>query len=126
LRQAQLELKPFDRERLRNVAIRLRELYPAKDRDRLMGRISDEFVDLLVDKVTEGFRGDVGVVPRQFLREFVTQMDMVEEHEDYVPMQEYGFEPAEMAPEEQAAISGRPDETEESEAAEMIPSEDVW
>ena len=88
LRQAQLELKPFDKDRLKNVAMQLRERYPASDRGRLMERISDEFLDQLVEKVTEGFRGDVGVVPRQFLREFVTQMDLVDEHEDYVPMRE--------------------------------------
>ena len=36
--------------------------------------------------MTAGFKGDVGVVPRQFLREFVTQMDLVDEHADYDPM----------------------------------------
>ena len=57
LRQAQLELKPFDKDRLKNVAMQLRERYPASDRGRLMERISDEFLDQLVEKVTEGFRG---------------------------------------------------------------------
>lgn len=130
LRQAQLELKPFDQDRLKNVAMRLRELYPASDRGRLMERISDEFLDQLVDKVTEGFRGDVGVVPRQFLREFVTQMDLVDEHEEYVPMQEYGFEPGELLPEEQAAVSGAPASTtlgrDEDAGDALIPHEDVW
>ena len=32
LRQAQLELSPFDAERLRSVALRLRELFPTADR----------------------------------------------------------------------------------------------
>ena len=128
LRQAQLELKPFDRDRLKNVAMRLRELYPASDRGRLMERISDEFLDQLVDKVTEGFRGNVGVVPRQFLREFVTQMDLVDEHAEYVPMQEYGFEPGELLPEEEAAISGQTVSVtvggDEGDA--LVPHEDVW
>lgn len=128
LRQAQLELKPFDRERLKNVAMRLRELYPAGDRGRLMERVSDDFLDQLVEKVTEGFRGDVGVVPRQFLREFVTQMDLVDEHAEYVPMQEYGFEPGELLPEEEAAISGRTASVavggDEGDA--LVPHEDVW
>jgi hypothetical protein len=131
LRQAQLELKPFDQDRLKNVAMRLRELYPAIDRGRLMERISDEFLDQLVEKVTEGFRGDVGVVPRQFLREFVTQMDLVDEHEDYIPMQEYGFEPGELLlPEEQAAISGSAASAavggDEDAGDALVPHEDVW
>jgi len=129
LRQPQLELKPFDRERLQNVAVRLRELYPAKDRARLMSRIDDTFVEQLVAKVTEGFRGDVGVVPRQFLREFVEQMDRVEEHADYVPADDYGFEPAELHPEEQAALSGvkrGAADCAEGEGDDGVPSEDVW
>ena len=31
MRQPQLELKPFDRERLKDVGLRLRELYPMGD-----------------------------------------------------------------------------------------------
>ena len=129
LRQAQLELKPFDGERLRNVAMRLRELYPTQERGRLMQRISDDFLDQLVDKVTEGFRGDVGVVPRQFLREFVTQMDLVDEHEDYEPMREYGFVPSELLPEEVEAVSSKtsPEEVEsEDDPDVLVPHEDVW
>ncbi|MDH5674423.1 MAG: BREX system ATP-binding protein BrxD [Myxococcales bacterium] len=126
LRQAQLELKPFDRERLKNVSLRLREMYPAADRGRLMARISDGFLEQLVDKVTEGFKGDVGVVPRQFLREFVTQMDMVDEHEDYVPIDQYGFQPDVLRPEEQAALSGQPDSPPGEAEEDFVPQQDVW
>ncbi len=129
LRQPQLELTPFDEARLKNVAVRLRELYPAKDRGSLMDRVSDEFLDQLVAKVTEGFKGDVGVVPRQFLREFVNQMDLVDEHDDYNPAEQYGFDPGsgELLPEEQAAVSGAatPDDAKE-EADIAVPQEDVW
>ena len=94
-----------------------------------MDRVSDDFLDQLVDKVTEGFKGDVGVVPRQFLREFVNQMDLVDEHDDYFPMKEYGFEPGTdgLRPEEQAAISG-PAEPAPSDIEPDIatPQEDVW
>ena len=37
VRQAQLELSPFDADRLRAVALKLRELYPTRDRSRLEG-----------------------------------------------------------------------------------------
>ena len=129
LRQAQLELTPFDEDRLKNVAVRLRELYPAKDKGRLMERVSDDFLDQLVAKVTEGFRGDVGVVPRQFLREFVNQMDLVDEHDEYIPMDEYGFDPGagNLLPEEQAAVSGTPIPAETGDEADApAPYEDVW
>lgn len=107
-RQPQLELVPFDAARLRAVAVRLRELYPTKDPARVAARLSDEFVERLVAEVTAGFKGDVGVVPRQFLREFVNQLDLVDDDPDYEPMREYGFSPRELRPEEEQAIKGQP------------------
>ena len=52
---------------------------------RLDSRVSTAFVERLVAEVTTGFKGDVGVVPRQFLREFVTQLDLVDEHDGLRP-----------------------------------------
>ena len=133
-RQPQLELVPFDAERLRSVALRLRELYPSASRSLVEERVSDAFIDRLVAEVTKGFRGDVGVVPRQFLREFVTQLDLVEENDDYLPMELYGFDPgrigtSDLTPEEQQLLGG-PTESlgseEEGDAPELIPTEDVW
>ena len=66
-RQPQLELKTFDAERLKEVALRLRESYPTSDRTNLTTKVTSEFIERLVSKVTTGFKGDVGVVPRQFL-----------------------------------------------------------
>ena len=126
LRQAQLELVPFDAEHLRSVAMRLRELFPTADRGRLDRKVSTEFIDRLVAQVTAGFKGDVGVVPRQFLREFVTQMDLVEEHHDYDPMTEYGFTPAELNAEEQHALTGTPLISPADDGDAPVPQEDVW
>ena len=107
-RQPQLELIPFDAARLRAVAKRLRDLYPARDLERLAARASDDFIASLVDDVTAGFKGDVGVVPRQFLRAFVNQLDLVDDDPEYDPMAEYGFKPAELKPEEELALKGQP------------------
>ena len=127
MRQAQLELKPFDAERLKAVALRIRELHPAQDRSRLESAISEQFIQRLVDEVTTGFKGDVGVVPRQFLREFVTQMDLVDENETYNPSEQYGFEPTELSPEEQNAMSGVGTSLEsDSDGDDLVPKEDAW
>ena len=134
LRQAQLELVPFDAERLRSVALRLRELYPSGMRSVLEERVSLDFIDRLVAEVTKGFRGDVGVVPRQFLREFVTQLDLVEENDDYVPMELYGFDPTQIStvaltPEEQQRLGGSSDPApleDAEEGPDLIPTENVW
>ncbi len=126
LRQAQLQLTPFDAERLRAVALRLRELFPTAERGLLDRKVSAVFIDRLVAEVTTGFKGDVGVVPRQFLREFITQMDLVEEHPDYDPMTEYGFKPAELTPEEQHALTGAPLANIDDGGESLVPKEDVW
>ena len=127
--RAQLELMPFDADRLKAVALRLRELFPAKDRSRLERAVSDPFVDRLVAEVTAGFKGDVGVVPRQFLREFVTQMDLVEENADYDPMKEYGFkmpDPPTLRAEEQHALTGAALTAPDLEDDELVPQQDAW
>ena len=57
-------------------------------------------------------------------------MDLVDEHEDYVPMREYGFEPGDLLPQEQAAVSGATpgaavgghDDTGDG----LVPYQDVW
>jgi hypothetical protein len=125
LRQAQLELLPFDRDRLTAVARRLRELFPMQDRESLMLRVSDAFIDRLVADVTAGFKADVGVVPRQFLREFVTQLDLVEEHSDYEPMKEYAFTATALSVEEEHILSGKPLVADDAKD-DLVPSEDVW
>lgn len=126
LRQPQLELVPFNAERLKNVAVRLRELFPAVNRDRLVQRVTDEFIDKLVAEVTKGFRGDVGVVPRQFLREFVEVLDNVQDHDDYVPLDVYQFDADELTPEEQQAASGSRPTAPTDEADTFVPEEQVW
>ncbi|MCR9202525.1 MAG: BREX system ATP-binding protein BrxD [Planctomycetaceae bacterium] len=117
LRQPQLELTPFDRERLRQVSWELRALYPSQDRPRIESRISDQFVESLIDSVTAGFKGEVGIVPRQYLRRFVMEMDLVDEDETYQPAANPDFQPAELNPEEQLAFSSLdlPDSTADGE-----------
>ncbi|MCA9678857.1 MAG: BREX system ATP-binding protein BrxD [Myxococcales bacterium] len=131
LRQPQLELKPFDAGRLKAVALRLRELYPMPNRERVITRVSDGFIDRLVAKVTEGFRGDVGVVPRQFLRELVNVMDLVDENEDFIPDDAYEFKLDTLSPEEEAAMAGRAASsltaTDDDEGDdEPVPEAQVW
>ena len=129
-RQPQLELTPFDEDRLREVALRLRELFQPKDPTRLHQKIDDDFISNLVQKVTEGFAGDVGVVPRQFLRQFIEHMDRVDEFPDYDPSKEAGFEPADfedLTVTEQEILSGQSEvEDEDDDKDDLIPAEDVW
>lgn len=126
LRQPQLELVPFDQARLEAVALRLRDLYLTDDRPLLEERVSEPFIRKLVQSVTEGFKGDVGVVPRQFLRNFVNQLDLVDElGADHDPMEAYGFQPSDLTPQEEEALGGAADRLADDND-DLIPQEDVW
>jgi hypothetical protein len=107
-RQAQLELRPFDKDRLKEVALKLREMFPAKDRAKLEAKITPQYIEALVTKVTEGFKGDVGVVPRQFLRQLVDVLDLASEHEDFDPSAELGFAPKNPTEDELRKMKGQP------------------
>ncbi len=126
LRQAQLELRPFDQACLVGVAIRLHDLYPAKHRDRHDEKNTRAFIERLVADVTTGFKGDVGVVPRQFLREFVNQMDLVDEQPEYDPMKHYAFKLGELNPQEQHSLTGKPLLIADDAVGEPVMKEDVW
>lgn len=89
LRQPQLELRPFDKARLREVALKLRGLYADGDRNVLEAKVTPQSIDKLIDEVTSGFRGDVGVVPRQFLRRLVNLFEIC---------QDPAYEPGDAAP----------------------------
>lgn len=115
LMQPQIELRPFDAERLREVAIRLRDMY--RGSERIGQKVSNEVIDALVQRVTEGYQGDVGVIPRQFLRQFVDMLDLVNQEEDYDPRQMEGLKVAEATPEEVALSGGKPLYEEEPEDA---------
>ena len=82
MRQPQLELRPFDRARLKDVGLRLRQLYPGGDPNIVAQKVSPEVIEARVDEVTKGFGGDVGIVPRQFLRTLVNMFDVIAENPD--------------------------------------------
>lgn len=82
MRQPQLELKPFDRERLKDVGLRLRQLYPSDDANLIAQKVPPERIVAMVEEVSKGLGGDVGVVPRKFLRRLVNLFDAVVENPD--------------------------------------------
>jgi P-loop Domain of unknown function (DUF2791) len=107
-RQPQLVLTPFDAERLKDVALKLRELYPTEQLKQLTKKVTPEFIDLLVDKVTQGFGGDVGIVPRQFLRQLVNILDLAATEPDFDPLRDGGYDLVELSAEEIRIRDGLP------------------
>ncbi|MBL0196974.1 MAG: BREX system ATP-binding protein BrxD [Myxococcales bacterium] len=121
LRAPQVRLLPFTGERLLTVGRRVRDLYPARNAERVAARIDDRFLEALVEQVTAGFGGKVSLAPRLFLRELVDVMDRVDLHEDYVPAAHYrlALDDGKLNDEELAAKHGTPVD----EAAEEPPPE---
>ena len=107
LRQPQLALEPFDRDRLSKVALKLRSMHPDLDPEEAERRLPRELIEQLLDKVTEGYHGDVGVVPRQFLRTLVNLLDLLADDENENAHDRLGFVPAALTEEEEAVIAGR-------------------
>lgn len=108
LRQPQLRLTTFDADRLIKVAVKLRALHPDISAEEMERRFPQELIEQLVAEVSKGFRGDVGVVPRQFLRTYVDILDILADDPDQDAHALIGFQPAALSPEEQKAISGAP------------------
>ncbi len=109
LKAAQVRLNPFDAERLLEIGRRVRDLYPTEHPDRVLTRVSDEFLQGLVGQVTSGFGGKVTVAPRVFLRELIDVIDRVEQHEAYDPAAHYQLtlDGESLTAEEIAAQEGR-------------------
>jgi hypothetical protein len=108
LRAAQVRLPAFDSDRLGQVGRKIRDLFPARNGDRVRSTADDNFLESLVKSVTTGFGGRVSVAPRIFLRELVDILDRVDQHADYDPRAHYKLEirEAELRPEELAATRG--------------------
>lgn len=125
LRAPQVRLLPFSAERLLTVGRRVRDLYPAQNRERVARRIDDRFLSALVDQVTAGFGGKVALAPRLFLRELIDVMDRVDQHEAYDPLAHYKLEldDGKLTAEELSAKHGRPIEVEPEEETAQPPAE---
>ena len=106
MRQPQLTLRPFDKERLKDVALRLRSLYPMGDPNVVQQKITPERIEAEIAEVTKGLRGDVGVVPRQFLRRLVNLFDVIAENPD-LELPPLKMVDAELSPEESRAAAGK-------------------
>ena len=124
LRAAQVRLMPFTEDRLLWVGQRVRDLYPARDAERVRRRLDDGFLRALVAQVTAGFGGKVALAPRLFLRELVDVLDRVDQYEDFDPMVHYRLviDEGQLRPEELASRAAGEDAEPEA-VPETLPNE---
>ena len=123
LKAVQVRLLPFTAARLREVGLKVRDLYPAREAARIKERVDDSFVEALVDRVTSGFGGRVDVAPRVFLRELVDVLDRVDQYPDFDPLEHYKLTLTEEAltPQELSAFHGEGEDTTPEEKPDQRP-----
>ncbi len=103
-------LKPFDKEKLSTVAFKVRDIYEKAYGSIDRARASDQFILSLIEKITGKFGGEISVVPRVFLREFVDVLDKLEQYPEYDPDEVYDFDidqlksKIELSPEEESKV----------------------
>ncbi len=90
-RAVQIRLHAFNVDRMVEVGIKVRDLYPTESPDRLMATVDDELLRELARGVAGKLGGKVGVAPRIFLKRLVDVLDRVEEHPDFDPRQHYSL-----------------------------------
>ena len=107
VKQAQLDLKPFDTDRLIKVAKLLRDLYTQRENFSrgILEKVTDQFIVLLANKINEGLKANIGTVPRAFLKEFTTILDIIEENPDFDPIRSYEFDTSNYGERKQEALS---------------------
>ncbi|MFZ6186187.1 BREX system ATP-binding domain-containing protein, partial [Nannocystis pusilla] len=84
----------------------VRDLYPARNPERIAARVSDLTLQKLARGITGKLGGKVGVAPRVFLRKLVLDLlDKVDAHPDYDPAEHFELvvSAGELTPEERAA-----------------------
>ncbi len=127
--QPQINLRPFDRERLRAAARKLRALYiNGHSAATVEKKVTDEFIDGLVEQVTAGLKGHVGLVPRHFMREFIDIMDLVEQEPGFDPMKQlkHPYKARELNEAEKAVINNGGSMIAPDESGELVAEEEVW
>lgn len=92
LRAVQLRLPGFDQARLVKVGKKVRDLYAqdATARERVLALADDAYVAELAGAVTGDLGGQVGIVPRIFLKKLVGDvLDRIDQHADFDPRRHY-------------------------------------
>lgn len=93
-RAVQVRLKGFDKEALKEVGIKVRDLYAAgtDNSERVREVVDADYIALLAEQVTGNLGGKVGVAPRIFLKKLVGEvLDRVDQFDDFRPREHYAL-----------------------------------
>lgn len=92
LRQPVIRLRGFDRDKFQEVATRVSELHGIAYGWDASEKVPNKFLKKFAKATTTGLGGDVGQVPRGFLRELINILDLAQTRPKYDPLEEYDFD----------------------------------
>lgn len=93
-RAVQIRLLGFDRERLIELGLRVRDVYAQHqdDAERIERTVDGSYIAVLSDAVTGALGGRVGIAPRIYLKKLVGDvLDRVDLYPDFDPRQHYAL-----------------------------------
>ena len=108
LRAVQLRLQAFDLEKLVEVGLKIRDLYPSQATERVLAKVDESVIRDLARGVVGQLGGKVGVAPRIFLKKLVAGLlDPVDLHPDFEPRRDFELvvQAQELKPEEREEVA---------------------
>lgn len=93
-RAVQLRLTGFDKAKLVDLGVRVRDLYAegSSSSERILELVDDAYLGDLADAVTGRLGGKVGIAPRLFLKKLVADvLDRVDQFPDFDPREHYAL-----------------------------------
>jgi adenosylhomocysteinase len=91
LRQPVMFLEGLNKKKLNEVAKKVRSIHGEVYSWTPNEKISDSFIEKLIDDMATGFGGEISIGPRGFLRTLVDILDKSQMYDNYVPVEQFVF-----------------------------------
>lgn len=92
LRQPVIFLEDFNKEKLREVARKVRNIHGEVYKWAANEKVNDEFIERYITDMTNGFGGEINISPRGFLRKLVDILDKSQMYDNYMPEEQFNFD----------------------------------
>lgn len=92
LRQPVIFLDDFNKEKLREVAEKVRNIHSEVYEWVANEKVNDEFIERYITDMTNGFGGEINISPRGFLRKLIDILDKSQMYDNYIPEEEFNFD----------------------------------
>lgn len=92
LRQPVMFLDGFNKDKLREVAIKVRNIHGEVYEWDAGEKVNDKFIQKYISDMTNGFGGEINISPRGFLRKLIDILDKSQMYDNYIPEEKFNFD----------------------------------